>query len=138
LVDLYGCEAEVLNDPARLQASLRELAKDLGCTIIKELFHSFAPCGVSGVIVIAESHLAIHTWPEHGFAAVDLFTCNSSTELHTLATRLSKELGAKSCDFEEKARGRLPALPPLVTRARPALSDQSERSPSPTGRKIEP
>lgn len=77
-VELYGCDAAVLDDIAAITTHLLEAALACGATIIDHKFHRFSPQGVSGVVVIAESHLAIHTWPEHRYAAVDLFTCGAS------------------------------------------------------------
>jgi len=109
LLDLYGCDARILNDPAYLQQLLKQTALDLETTIVEEVFHTFAPHGVSGVIVIAESHLAIHTWPEHGYAAVDLFTCSETTELSALADLLRERFHASHIEYTEKPRGLLPA-----------------------------
>lgn len=75
LAELTGCPAWVLNDPAGLEKSFRRCAEEGGATLVSSHFHHFAPQGVSGVIVIAESHATVHTWPEHGYAAVDVFTC---------------------------------------------------------------
>ena len=108
LLDLYGCDPEILNDKDRLEGLLAQTAVDLECTVVQQVFHTFAPHGVSGVVVIAESHLAIHTWPEHGFAAVDLFTCSDATELASLARLLRKRLGADEIVYREESRG-LPA-----------------------------
>jgi S-adenosylmethionine decarboxylase proenzyme len=77
LVDLYGCPASLLDDVDYIAASLTQAAQEAGATIINAEFHRFSPHGVTGVLTIKESHLAIHTWPEHGFAAVDLFTCGT-------------------------------------------------------------
>jgi spermidine synthase len=78
LVEFYGCSSEVLNDVPRIESSMVSAAKEAGATIINSVFHHFSPFGVSGVVVIQESHLAIHTWPEYRYAAVDLFTCGYS------------------------------------------------------------
>lgn len=75
LAELTGCPAAVLNDPAGLEKCFRHCAEKGGATLVSSHFHHFSPQGVSGVVVIAESHLTIHTWPEHGYAAVDVFTC---------------------------------------------------------------
>ena len=80
LVDLYGCPADLLNDVAALEKVMIEAAQRAGATVINSMFHHFSPFGVSGVVVIQESHLTIHTWPEQGFAAVDLFTCGTQTK----------------------------------------------------------
>ncbi|MEL6469548.1 MAG: polyamine aminopropyltransferase [Cyanobacteria bacterium J06623_4] len=78
LVEFHGCSAEILNDVPRIEQSMVAAAKKSGATIISSVFHHFSPFGVSGVVVIQESHLAIHTWPEYRYAAVDLFTCGGS------------------------------------------------------------
>ena len=75
LAELTGCPAVILNDPARLEKCFRRCAEDGGATLVSSHFHHFSPQGVSGVVVIAESHVTVHTWPEHGYAAVDVFTC---------------------------------------------------------------
>src|SRR5690606_15137706 len=76
ILDLYDCaNRELLDDKKALQQLFRETAEHLKCTIVNEVFHTFTPQGVSGVVVIAESHLSVHTWPELGYAAVDLYTC---------------------------------------------------------------
>ncbi len=78
LADLYGCDRAILDDPQAIRDILIEAARRCGATIVDRCFHRFSPQGVSGVVVIAESHLAIHTWPEHGYAAADLFTCGTT------------------------------------------------------------
>jgi S-adenosylmethionine decarboxylase proenzyme len=86
---------------------MREAARLAGATIVTEAFHLFNPHGVSGVVVIAESHLAIHTWPEYGYAAVDLFTCGDDVNSELAFFHLKNELQA--CDFTavEMKRGLL-------------------------------
>ena len=75
LVEYHGCNRALLDDLKGIEALMRVAAKAAGTTIVKSVFHPFAPQGVSGVVVIEESHLSIHTWPEHGYASVDFFTC---------------------------------------------------------------
>lgn len=75
LVEFMRCEPEIMNDVSRIEQDMVEAARKAGATVINSTFHHFSPYGVSGVVVIEESHLAIHTWPEYGYAAVDLFTC---------------------------------------------------------------
>ncbi|MDF1564112.1 MAG: adenosylmethionine decarboxylase [Deltaproteobacteria bacterium] len=108
LLDLYGCDPAILNDGATLQELLKQTAVELECTVVEEVFHNFSPYGVSGVVVIAESHLAVHTWPEHGFAAVDLFTCNDTTALSLLAEILQERFGASHFEYREEVRGTIP------------------------------
>lgn len=75
LAELTGCPASLLDDAAALEACFRDCAVKGGARVVSSHFHRFAPQGVSGVVVIAESHVTVHTWPEHSYAAVDVFTC---------------------------------------------------------------
>lgn len=75
LVEYHGCESTILNDPEAVEGLLRQAATAAGAHIVGSLFHRFTPQGVSGVVVIEESHLSIHTWPEKGYAAIDFYTC---------------------------------------------------------------
>jgi spermidine synthase len=75
LVEFMRCSPEIMNDVSGIERDMVEAARKAGATVINSTFHHFSPYGVSGVVVIEESHLAIHTWPEYGYAAVDLFTC---------------------------------------------------------------
>ena len=77
LVELYDCDYKLLNDINFIKEVMLEAAKKSGATVLGESFHQFSPQGVSGVIIIAESHLTIHTWPEHGYAGADFFTCGT-------------------------------------------------------------
>lgn len=80
LVEFLNCKADVLNDVAAIENAMVEAAQIAGATVINSTFHHFSPYGVSGVVVIQESHLAIHTWPEYRYAAVDLFTCGDTVD----------------------------------------------------------
>ncbi|MEJ6492271.1 MAG: polyamine aminopropyltransferase [Flavobacteriales bacterium] len=75
LVEFMNCDPKLMNDVAGIERDMVAAARAAGATVINSTFHHFSPYGVSGVVVIEESHLAIHTWPEYGYAAVDLFTC---------------------------------------------------------------
>lgn len=105
LLELKDCNSEVLNDLEFLKSSLTETAVQIGATVIGDSFHRFSPQGVSGVVIISESHLFIHTWPEYGYAAVDVFTCGETVD-PTLAVKLLVEkLGSKSHSVLELKRG---------------------------------
>ncbi len=105
LLELKDCDREVLNDLGFLKGILLAAASEAGATILGESFHQFNPQGVSGVVIIAESHLLIHTWPECGYAAVDIFTCGNSVQPEKAAQKLIRELGAKSHSILEIQRG---------------------------------
>ena len=75
LVEYTGCDVNVLDDLKRVEGLMRDAAVAAGTNIVASVFQPFEPQGVTGVIVVEESHLSIHTWPEHGYAAVDFFTC---------------------------------------------------------------
>jgi S-adenosylmethionine decarboxylase proenzyme len=105
LVELQDCNKEVLNDPGFLRDAMVRAAIDCGATVLSESFHHFSPQGVSGVVIIAESHLSIHTWPEYGYAAVDIFTCGTSVEPRKAAEALIEKLEAKNHSMREIQRG---------------------------------
>jgi S-adenosylmethionine decarboxylase len=107
LLDLKDCNKEVLNDLSFLHDVLISATKETGAVVLGESFHQFIPQGVSGVVVIAESHLFLHTWPEYGYAAVDIFTCGDSVKPEAAAELLIKELGSKSPSILELKRGLL-------------------------------
>lgn len=88
LLEFSACAAELLNDPDRLEVCLVESCREAGATVVQSTFHAFNPIGASGVVVIAESHVTIHTWPEHGYAALDIFTCGRPE----IAERIEEEL----------------------------------------------
>jgi S-adenosylmethionine decarboxylase len=76
LADLHGVDADLLQDPAALESLLRAAAAAAGARVLNSHFHSFgAGDGVTGVVLLAESHISIHTWPESGLAAADIFMC---------------------------------------------------------------
>jgi S-adenosylmethionine decarboxylase len=105
LLELKDCDREVLDDLGFLKDILLAAAREAGATVLGESFHKFNPHGVSGVVIIAESHLFIHTWPECGYAAVDIFTCGDSVQPGKAAQKLITGLGAKSHSILEIQRG---------------------------------
>jgi len=107
LAEFYDCDPEMINNCALVEKYMKEAAKKSGATIIKSVFHSFQPHGISGVVVIAESHLAIHTWPEYGYAAVDLFTCGNNVDPWIAYKYLKEKFRAKEADVKDLRRGYL-------------------------------
>ena len=105
LLELKDCNKEVLNDLNFLRGVLLSAAREAGATVVGESFHQFAPQGVSGTVLIAESHLFLHTWPEYGYAAVDIFTCGDSVNPNAAAELLIKRLNTKDPTIIELKRG---------------------------------
>lgn len=105
LIEYYGGDEKLFSSPEKIEKIMNEAAKKAGATIIKSLFHHFNPYGVSGVIVIAESHLTIHTWPEYQYAAVDIFTCGDSVTPWKAFEYLKEEFNAKESQTREIMRG---------------------------------
>jgi len=110
LLELRDCNRELLNDLPHIRNSLLQAARDLGATIIGDSFHQFSPQGVTGVIAIAESHLCIHTWPEYGYAAVDIFTCGEAFKPQKAVDMVVKSVESQEHSVTEIERGILPAL----------------------------
>ena len=90
VLDLYECETRHLDDIEWVKKTLVNAARVAGATIVETVFHKFAPWGISGVVVIAESHLAIHIWPENRYAAIDLFTCGENVQLDAACAFLTR------------------------------------------------
>ncbi|MBI2855249.1 MAG: adenosylmethionine decarboxylase [Chloroflexi bacterium] len=110
LLELRDCNRELLNDLPHLRSTLLQAAREVGATIIGDSFHQFSPRGVTGVIAIAESHLCIHTWPEYGYAAVDIFTCGEAFKPQKAVDLVVRSVESRDHSVTEIARGILPAL----------------------------
>jgi len=110
LVEFFGCSSEILNDVPYIENSMRRAAQEAGATLISSVFHHFSPFGVSGVVVIQESHLAIHTWPEYRYAAVDLFTCGNAVNPWVSYNILKQAFQADHGSALELNRGALELL----------------------------
>ena len=93
-VEYYECSTEILADSVRLEQAFLTAARLSGATVVNSTFHSFTPQGVSGVIVISESHFAVHAWPEHDYAAVDLFTCGNGVDFDVAVREIAKGIGS--------------------------------------------
>ncbi|MBD1874516.1 polyamine aminopropyltransferase [Nodosilinea sp. FACHB-131] len=110
LVEFFGCSSDILNDVPLIESSMVGAAADAGATVISSVFHHFSPFGVSGVVVIQESHLAIHTWPEYRYAAVDLFTCGDTVNPWISFDKLKVAFKADYGSALEMNRGQLELL----------------------------
>ena len=110
LLELRGCNPDLLDDLDYIRESMLGAADEAGATIVGESFHKFNPIGVTGIVAIAESHLCIHTWPEYGYAAVDIFTCGESFRPHRAAELIIQRLQCAQPSVQEVKRGLLPEL----------------------------
>ena len=93
-VEFYDCDPKALADAALVKEVFLRAARESGATVIDANFHEFKPQGVSGVVVISESHFAVHAWPEHDYAAVDLFTCGDKVDFDVAIEVIAKVIGS--------------------------------------------
>ncbi len=114
LAELGGCDSGRLADLSLVESAMLGAARMAGATIVTHSFHHFTGQdggqGVSGVVIIAESHLALHTWPEHRFAAVDFFTCGKSVDVRKALDHLKAAFSANTEEVLEVERGPLRVL----------------------------
>jgi S-adenosylmethionine decarboxylase len=104
-LELWECGADTLDTQDTLRDAMLSAAVKARCTVVSEAFHKFSPQGVTGVVVLAESHISIHTWPELGYAAVDIFTCGDHAMPERAAEFLVEELQAGRHTMATFARG---------------------------------
>ena len=107
LLELKDCNEELLDDLDFIRECLNEAAIRCGASVVGESFYHFSPRGVSGVVNIAESHISIHTWPEYGYAAADVFTCGDVVTPEQAATTIAEKLEAGNRSVIELRRGML-------------------------------
>jgi S-adenosylmethionine decarboxylase len=105
LVELNDCNHELLNDLETIRNIMLTAATGCGATILGESFHRFSPQGISGVVIIAESHLTIHTWPEYGYAAADIFTCGTTVMPEKAAEIIIERLAPGNHSMIQMFRG---------------------------------
>jgi S-adenosylmethionine decarboxylase len=105
LLELRDCNPKTLGSLEFVQETLKNAALEAKATIVEVAFHEFSPFGISGMVVIAESHLAIHTWPEYGYAAVDVFTCGDLIDPRIAAEFLIEKFACKNPSIIEMKRG---------------------------------
>ena len=110
LLELKQCNIEILDDMPYIEKLLTSVAKETGATIVGQSFHKFHPIGVTGILAIAESHICIHTWPEYGYAAVDIFTCGDKFKARLAAELLIERFHSKDPSVKEIKRGELSEL----------------------------
>lgn len=130
LGEFYGCDAALSDDLEGVRTLLLDAAAAVGATVVGDAFHRYDPHGVSGTLLIAESHLSVHTWPEHGYVAIDIFTCGgldprpgfelvaqrldaASTRTHEVWRGLPEHVGAQGHLAPDDVR--------LITRTEPTV-----------------
>ncbi len=114
LVEFYDCNPDIINNKELVEQYMKEAAIKAGSTIVQSVFHMFQPHGVSGVVVIAESHLAIHTWPEYKYASVDLYTCGTCVDPLVAYRYLKEKFESSNADLKEITRGELKSILPYT------------------------
>lgn len=114
LAEVYGCPFDVLNDVKKVEEIMVTAALEAGAEVREVVFHKFSPQGVSGVVVISESHLAIHTWPELGYAAVDVFTCGDRVNPWDACNFIKEKFQAEYMEANEIKRGIIAKAPMKV------------------------
>ncbi|GER67025.1 S-adenosylmethionine decarboxylase proenzyme [Weizmannia acidilactici] len=114
--ELWGCDADKLNDMDYIEQLFVDAALKSGAEIREVAFHKFAPQGVSGVVIISESHLTIHSFPEHGYASIDVYTCGH-LDPKVAANYIAEKLGATSRETIELPRGMGPVKMDVASKA---------------------
>lgn len=105
IAELWDCEEDKLNDVQFVEQMMVNAALESGAEIREVAFHKFTPQGVSGVVIISESHLTIHSFPEHGYASVDVYTCGDRIDPQEATDWITKELGSKKREIVSIPRG---------------------------------
>lgn len=105
LIELFGCKGDTLKAEDVVGLAMRDAADASKATVVAESFHEFKPYGVSGAVIIQESHYTIHTWPEHGYAAVDLFYCGGGVQVHRAVDLLRERFQPERIKFLVVRRG---------------------------------
>ncbi len=105
IIELYDCDREIINNQELVETIMIEAVKISGATLVKTVFHKFSPHGITGIAVVAESHFAIHTWPEYGYCALDIFTCGDLIDNHLAIEYFRNKLIAKNISVVEMERG---------------------------------
>ena len=108
LLELKECNPVLLNDLDYIREAMHLTARKVGARVVGESFHRFSPQGVTGILAIAESHISIHTWPEYGYAAADIFACGPTFVPRKAAEMLVEQLECKDPDITEIQRGMVP------------------------------
>lgn len=105
MIELWECPAAILDDPAAVRAAMMAAVAIANCELLSECAHRFEPHGFTIVGLLAESHISVHTWPEHGYAAADVFTCGARGEPEAACVELARALQAGRYELRTVMRG---------------------------------
>lgn len=105
LLELYDCPPDILDNQNKINETLGEAVKYANATLLQQVSHKFSPQGVTALGLLAESHISIHTWPEHGYAAIDIFTCGNRAMPERACSYLAETLCAKHHTIKRVQRG---------------------------------
>ena len=122
LLELWECSPEILKDLDKVRDAMVDAAKAAKATVVEVAFHEFNPFGISGMVIIAESHLSIHTWPEYGYAAVDVFTCGDLINPEDAADFLIEKFECGKMDKKVISRG-IPSAENVSLRHKPVTEE---------------
>jgi S-adenosylmethionine decarboxylase len=127
IIELWGCQEGVINDAALVRTAMLDAVRAANATLLDINVHMFSPHGVTGVAVLSESHLSVHSWPEYGYVAADVFTCGNTTQPRKAAEALKRHFGSTHTVVTELRRGEFPKTAPSEKpskkRNRPALAE---------------
>ncbi|NOZ81781.1 MAG: adenosylmethionine decarboxylase [Candidatus Micrarchaeota archaeon] len=107
ILDLHGCNPEFLKKAETVEKKLAEVVKKLGLNSVHSYFHQFEPFGVTGFILLKESHISIHTWPENEYAAIDIFSCRKIERPEEIVEFLKTAFSSKKAEIKVLDRLRL-------------------------------
>lgn len=107
IIELYDCDEVIINSAQGVEKAMIKAVEISGAKMVQSVFHQFNPHGISGVIVIEESHFSVHTWPEYGYCALDIFTCGDEIDYYSALQFLKNEFKAKNMSVTEMKRGML-------------------------------
>ncbi|MBI5795972.1 MAG: adenosylmethionine decarboxylase [Planctomycetes bacterium] len=105
ILEMWGCCKDTIDNVEVVKEILVKAAESVKATLVDVVCHRFSPYGVTGVAILAESHIAVHTWPEHGYAAADIFICGSTINPRNAASYMAEAFYAKETSFLELKRG---------------------------------
>lgn len=105
IIECSGCSFENLNNSPLLSRTIESVCEIGGFTLLEEVQHTFTPQGVTSLGLLSESHISIHTWPECGYAAIDIFTCGDNKKKDSVIDEIRKMLQPEACEVKTLQRG---------------------------------